>query len=287
MQIKDILKQYAAATTAATLAYTPQDVEVLLSTVLKVPRSYLYSHAEEMVSDTQYADLQTLLRRLSRGEPLAYVLGNCEFWTLQLKVDYAVLIPRPETELLVENALSHLNHAADLTIAELGTGCGAIALALAKECPRWQVHATDISRRALDIAHHNAEQLKLGNVIFSLGDWYAALPAKQKFSAIISNPPYVGLDDPNLQQNVKEFEPPLALFSGSSGLNALRTIIAQAPRYLEPHGWLMLEHGFEQGARVRELMSGNGFAAVTTHKDLSGHERITVGQRPQENKGKR
>lgn len=277
-------------------AISHRETEIILCHVLKVPRSYLYSHPEATVDEASAAVCYALLQRRQQGEPLAYILGNCGFWSFNLEIDNSVLVPRPETELLVKMALQYLDKRAWLNLAELGTGSGAVALALAQEGVRWHVCATDISENALAIAQKNAKKLGLSNVNFFHGDWCAALPhanpslpsapatkslPAHRFHAIISNPPYVAIDDPNLQDNVKCFEPHLALFAGKDGLDAIKTITTQATRQLEHSGWLMLEHGFMQGKEVRQLMHAENFVEIVTHKDFAGHERVTVGRNAQ------
>jgi|GEM_PF-51932 len=279
LSIKNLLKKYNADHASLT-------IELVLSHILRVSRDNLHINPEIILTPKQLNAVDALLQRHYQGEPLAYILGTCEFWSLTLEIDNSTLIPRPETELLVELSLRYLDADVSLKIAELGTGSGAIALALAHERRNWLIYATDISNNALQIAKNNAKKLDLSNIIFALSDWCNALPSKtelpstqvNKFDAIISNPPYVALSDPNLQANVKQFEPSLALFAGDDGLDAIRIIIAQASTKLIKGGWLMLEHGFNQGNQVRKLMIKNKFSDIATHKDLAGHERVTIGR---------
>lgn len=270
MQIRDILKKYNDK------QCKQLDMELLLAHVLQVTRSYLYLHVAEEVQDEKYDLLQNLVNRYLTGEPLAYILGNCEFWDLQLAVNHEVLIPRPETELLVELALQKLNNQQPLMIADLGTGSGAVALALARERSHWHICATDNSGSALRLAKRNSQELNLPNITFSYGDWCDALP-KRKFAAIVSNPPYIAVDDIYVQESVKKFEPKAAVFAEENGLAAIRKIIKQAPSMLLKQGQLMLEHGFNQRKEVQELMVNGGFNEVETYQDLSGHDRVTLG----------
>lgn len=271
MQIRDVLKDYNSNDKISRM-----ESELLLAHVLNVTRSYLYLHFAENVPDEKNNFFRKLVQRRQQGEPLAYILGNCEFWDLQFAVNKHVLIPRPETELLVEITLQSLNKQQPLTIADLGTGSGAVSLALAHECHNWHIYATDNSAEALQVARSNIKNLELTNVTCYHGEWCDALPARQ-FAAIVSNPPYIATDDPYVQDSVKQFEPACALFAGEDGLAAIKKIISQAPQKLAKQGWLMFEHGFQQGASVKKLMLDNGFVNVTTHKDLAGHDRVTAG----------
>jgi release factor glutamine methyltransferase len=212
------------------------------------------------------------------GEPIAYLTGQREFWSLPLHVNSAVLIPRPETELLVERALALLPGtqaaAGDVRVADLGTGSGAIALALASERPRWALTATDRSEAALTVARGNAAHLHLGHVEFLAGDWFAPL-AGRRFEAIVSNPPYVALGDGALA--ALRYEPAGALSPGPTGLEALRYLIAGAPAHLERNGWLLLEHGVDQAAAVAAALVAAGYGRVRCHRDLAGRDRVTEG----------
>jgi len=272
MQIRDILKNNYSKEQITRL-----EMELLLSHVLQVTRVYLYMCFALNISEEQYARFLQLMQRRLQGEPLAYILGTCEFWDLQFSVTSSVLIPRPETELLIEIALQLLDKNKNSHVADLGTGSGAVALALAHECNNWQIYATDNSWRALQVAKRNIQDLKLTNITCLHGEWCNALPQKQ-FDAIISNPPYIAINDPYVQESVRQFEPPEALFAGEDGLDAIRQIIKQAPKKLIAQGWLLLEHGFLQGESVRELLRQYGFCEVQTHKDLSGHDRVTIGR---------
>lgn len=217
-----------------------------------------------------------LVARRAAGEPVAYILGRKDFWTLELSVSPAVLVPRPETELLVERALT-LDPGGEARVADLGTGSGAIALALASARPRWRIVATDISAAALAVAHANAAALGLAQVELIQGDWLACLSAR-RFQMIVSNPPYVATDDAALGQLMRE--PRVALVAAEEGLAALLAITRAAPGHLEPDGWLLLEHGATQAAAVAGALVARGFAQVRSHRDLAGRERMTEGQWP-------
>lgn len=257
------------------------EAELLLLHVLERPRSWLFAHATDPLPATAQAAFEALLARRAAGEPVAYLTGRRGFWTLDLRVDAATLIPRPETELLVELALERLPPDRPLSVADLGTGSGAIALALASERPLARVLATDASAGALAVAAHNAAHHELRNVRFAEGgqDWYAPLQGA-RFALIASNPPYIASDDPHLQQGDLRFEPASALASGIDGLDDIRRIVAGAPEHLQPAGWLLIEHGWDQGAAIRTLFDAAGFADVQTQQDLEQRDRVTLGRRP-------
>lgn len=253
---------------------------MLLCHLLGKSRSFLYAWPEQPLSAIQAQAYQALIQRRQRGEPIAHITGLREFWSLALKVTPATLIPRPETELLVERGLQHLTGMASAQVADLGTGSGAIALALASECPSCRVHAADRSDAALEVARENAKQLGINNVHFYLGNWFDALPTECRYDLILSNPPYIAENDSHLVQGDLRHEPRSALASGPDGLNAIRIICAHAGAHLKSAGWLLLEHGFEQAHSVRELFSQQGFIKVGSHRDLAGHERISEGRWP-------
>ncbi|HET7756481.1 MAG TPA: peptide chain release factor N(5)-glutamine methyltransferase [Steroidobacteraceae bacterium] len=253
------------------------DAELLLAHTLRVPRARLKSHPESAVDPPQARRFLELVERRSRGEPLAYLTGRKGFWSLELAVTPAALIPRPETELLVERALA-LGPAGDARIADLGTGSGAIALALARERPRWRIVATDVSAPALALARSNAIALGLTRIELREGDWFEALGG-ERFDLLISNPPYVGAGDPALRDPALEREPRLALTPGEDALACLRILARGAAPHLAPGGWLLLEHGADQAAAVRQELVLAGFAHVRSQRDLGGHERMTEGRR--------
>ncbi|TXI28026.1 MAG: peptide chain release factor N(5)-glutamine methyltransferase [Ottowia sp.] len=255
-----------------------REAEWLAEQALGVGRAWLFAHANDAVKPEVCARYLALLARRAAGEPLAYLLGRAGFWTLDLEVTPATLIPRPETELLVEAALARLPEANALCIADLGTGSGAIALALASERPQARVLATDASAAALEVARRNAARNDIVNVAFRQGDWLEPL-AGERFDLIASNPPYIAQGDPHLGRGDLRFEPATALASGADGLDALRTLARDAPTHLVPGGWLLLEHGWDQGAAVRGLLRDAGFQRIETLRDLEDRERVTLGSR--------
>ena len=252
------------------------DAEVLLAQALSMSRTQLKTHPENVPSHERARRYVDLIERRAAGEPVAYIVGYKDFWTLRLAVNPAVLVPRPETELLVERALT-LGSTGTARVVDLGTGSGAIALALACERKDWAVAATDISEGALGVARANASMLGLGRVEFVKGQWFEPLVAR-RFDLIVSNPPYVAEGDPALQDPALKREPQIALVSGRDGLSALREIVRLAPQYLERRGWLLLEHGADQAAAVARELVVRGFGHVRSHRDLAGHERITEAQ---------
>jgi release factor glutamine methyltransferase len=255
------------------------DAELLLCAVLDKDRGYLFTWPEREISDEQKQRFNALVMRRAAGEPVAHILGKRGFWTLDLKVTADTLIPRPETELLVEAALARLPQSG-ARVVDLGTGSGAIALAIAAECPACEVVAVERSEGALAVARENAQRNQLGNVTLLHGSWYEPLNG-QRFSMIVSNPPYICADDPHLIEGDVRFEPITALASGADGLDDVRLIIAAAEEHLEPEGWLLLEHGYDQGEAVCTLLREAGFEAVEGLKDLQGHGRVALGRRSQ------
>ena len=256
---------------------TPRlDAELLLAAVLNKPRSYLRTWPERELDVEQLALFQNNLQRRRQGEPVAYILGHQGFWSLDLEVAPHTLIPRPDTELLVETALELLP-AAPLAVLDLGTGTGAIALALASERPAWQVTGVDRVEDAVALAERNRQRLTLGNACFLHSHWFSAL-AGQRYGLILSNPPYICADDQHLEQGDVRFEPSSALVAGSDGLDDIRAIIRAAPDHLLSGGWLMLEHGFDQAEAVRRLLDAGGFVEVHSRRDLAGLDRISLGR---------
>lgn len=252
------------------------DAELLLAFCLGKSRGYLRTWPEKKLSDEQQAQFAQLMARRKQGEPVAYLLGQQGFWSLDLEVAPHTLIPRPDTELLVETALALLP-ATPLKALDLGTGTGAIALALACERPGWHLTGVDRIEEAVALAARNAQRLGMVNARFLRSSWFTAL-AGERYQLIVSNPPYIASDDQHLAQGDVRFEPLSALVAGADGLDDIRLIIAQAPDYLEAQGWLMLEHGFDQAAAVRDLLRQGGFTAVESRRDLAGHERISLGR---------
>ncbi|MBK6375994.1 MAG: peptide chain release factor N(5)-glutamine methyltransferase [Xanthomonadales bacterium] len=255
------------------------EAEILLGHVLQRERAWLFTHADFVPDQAQVDRYNELMKERQRGEPIAYLVGHRGFWTLDLLVTPDVLVPRAETELLVELALARIPLGVGFRIADLGTGSGAIALAIAGDRPHARVLATDASCAALAVATANAQRLGIDNVEFAEGDWCAALGSRM-FEMIVSNPPYIAAADAHLGQGDLRFEPPAALASGVDGLDAIRQIIDAAPRHLAGGGWLLLEHGYHQGAAVRDLLAKHGFQATQTWQDLADHDRISGGHRP-------
>lgn len=255
------------------------DAELLLAAALGKPRSFLHTWPERIVSTEAAHAFDGYLKRRRTGEPVAYILGLQGFWNIDLEVAPHTLIPRPETEMLVETALELLPGAIPHRLLDLGTGTGAIALSLAKDRPQWNVTAVDRVEEAVELAERNRQRLHLDNAQVLRGHWFSAVEG-QRFDLILSNPPYIASDDPHLVEGDVRFEPSSALVSGADGLDDLRLIVSQAPAHLEPGGWLLLEHGYDQGAAVRELLLEHGFEQIQTRRDLGDHERITFGRVP-------
>ncbi len=278
--IRDVLAQ-DVATLKATLALAPDEarieVQSLLLRVLNVQRAYLLAHPEQVLDEVQQNTYDTLLQRRLRGEPIAHLLGEREFFGLNFKVTPATLIPRPETELLVELALLRMQQGRAGRILDLGTGSGAIALSIAHARRDAEVVAVDASAAALQVARENAERLGIRNTSFLQSDWFSALDG-QRFDLIVSNPPYVADGDVHLGHGDVRFEPLSALASGADGLDDIRRIILAAPQHLTAKGWLLLEHGYDQAESVRALFKQNGFDDVFSEKDLAGIERVSGGQ---------
>lgn len=250
------------------------DAEVLLRHVTGCSAADLVARAERALTEDEARRFDGLVARRQAGEPIAYLTGKREFWSLTLTVTPAVLIPRPETELLVERALAHVPADARWIIVDAGTGSGAIALAIARERPRCRVIATDRSPEAIAIARTNAQQLGIANVEFFDGEWLEPL-GKRSPEMVVSNPPYVRASDPHLNEGDVRFEPQGALIGGIDGLDAIRALAQQAFAHLMPGGWLLLEHGHDQAAAVATLLTEAGFCEIACHRDLAGHDRVT------------
>lgn len=278
--IRDVLSRDGASLKAA-LALAPDEarieVQMLLQHILKVPRTYLLAHPEQVLDITQVAAYGELLQRRLQGEPIAYILGEREFFGLSFKVTPATLIPRPDTELLVELALRRIPQHEAARILDLGTGSGAIVLSIAHARPDAKVTAVDVSQDALEVALENVQRLNIGNVHLLRSDWFSAL-ASERFDLIVSNPPYIAADNVHLSRGDLRFEPNTALASGADGLDDIRRIIAGAKEHLNAGGWLFLEHGYDQAKSVRALLGENGFGEVFSGKDIAGIERVSGGQ---------
>lgn len=255
------------------------EASLLLGEATGKPRTYFIAWPERELSSTHLHRFNKLLSRRLEGMPVAYILGRREFWSLELQVTPDTLIPRPETELLVELALEHIPESESWSVLDLGTGSGAIAAAIASERPDCSIVATDYNPETLEIAKANFKQLRLDNVTTKTGNWYQALADTEKFNLIISNPPYIGNNDPHLHAGDLPHEPQQALVSGKDGLDDIRLITAGAQEHLHPSGLLMMEHGYTQGPGVRKIFEKHGFASVHTHKDLSENDRATIGRR--------
>ncbi|MDY6921554.1 MAG: peptide chain release factor N(5)-glutamine methyltransferase [Pseudomonadota bacterium] len=251
------------------------DSQWLLGHVLGRNSAWLRAWPDALVGEPQWQQFQALIQRRLNGEPVAYLTGQQGFWTLELQVTPETLVPRPDTERLVELALQKVGPE-PARVLDLGTGTGAIALALASERPRWEITATDLEQPTLAVAQGNSERLNLPITLLQ-SHWFAAL-AGSRFDLIVSNPPYIAADDPHLLGPGVRSEPMRALVSGSDGLDAIREIVRQAPGHLDAGGWLLLEHGWHQGEVVRALLLGRGFTGVATERDLGGNERVTLGQ---------
>ncbi|MET0255752.1 MAG: peptide chain release factor N(5)-glutamine methyltransferase [Luteibacter sp.] len=251
------------------------EAELLLGHVLGVNRAWFFAHAGDALEPANSARFDALVRRRMQGEPVAYITGTRDFWSLTLEVGPATLIPRAETELLVELALERLPQGG--SVVDLGTGSGAIALAIASERPDASVTAVDASRAALDIARRNAERLRLQRVVFVAGDWFAPL-GEARFDLVVSNPPYIEEDDAHLGRGDLRFEPASALASGRDGLDDIRRIVRGAGGRLTHGGWLLMEHGWDQGPAVRAVLAEAGFIEAFTAADLEGRDRVSGGR---------
>ncbi|KTD15149.1 methyltransferase HemK [Legionella gratiana] len=263
----------------AVLTQNPErEAEILLGHVLDKTRAYLFAHPEKLLTSEQLATFQHLMAQRAQGTPIAYLTGQREFWSLNLKVNEQTLIPRHETELLVELALELIPNQPDTHILELGTGSGAIALALAKERPNWKITACDINQEALNVAKENAQNHKIKNISFFESDWFNGIPQRQ-YHSIVANPPYISENDPHLQQGDLRFEPRNALVSSQEGLADLQCIIERGYEYLLPQGLLLLEHGFDQKFKVQAILNKLGYNGIRCWQDIQGHGRVSGGWR--------
>jgi release factor glutamine methyltransferase len=271
------IKQYLEDGTAILRAISDSprlEAELLMGLVLRKPRSFLHAWPEQRLSEPQADRYEVLLRRRFSGEPIAYMTGIREFWSMPLKITPHVLIPRPETELLVEKALLRLPADEEFRVLDLGAGSGAVSLAIAKERPRTKVIGVDVSLAALEVARLNARLQKIPNVEFRESDWFDAVRG-EKFHVVVGNPPYVADDDPHLARGDARFEPRLALDAGAGGMECFRAIVDRAHNYIVRQGWLMLEHGPTQHLPLRRLLEAQHYHDITIHKDGAGHDRVT------------
>jgi len=274
IRVRDLLDE---GTRALPDGEARREAALLLRHVLGVSDAWLVAHADDCLDPVHASAFRDSVARRARGEPIAYLVGTRGFHAIELHVTSGVLIPRAETEVLVDLALQCIPVGVDCRVADLGTGSGAIALAIAHARTQARVVATDISEAALEVARGNAERLRTGNVEFRQGDWCASL-ADERFDVIVSNPPYIAEGDPHLHEGDLRFEPAAALASGADGLDAIRAIVRIAREHLRNGGWLLLEHGFEQGGDVRDLLLDHGYAEVFTRRDLEGRERVSGGR---------
>lgn len=265
------------ALTEAYRAIDRVDARMLLQHVLNVDQAFLLTYPDQVLAPPQIEDFSRLVKRRIDGLPIAYLTGERAFYDLTFKVTEAVLIPRPETELLVELALERIPVDQPLRVLDLGTGSGAIAITLAKHRPQTQVVAVDVSADALAVSRWNAKNLQVDNLSWVMGSWFDEL-STQKFDLIISNPPYVAENDPHLRQGDLRFEPQIALSAGDSGMACIRHIIEVAPKYLVNGGWLFLEHGYDQADECRQLLQRVDFSNICSYPDLAGIMRVSGGQ---------
>ncbi|WP_413111920.1 peptide chain release factor N(5)-glutamine methyltransferase [Thaumasiovibrio sp. DFM-14] len=275
--VESWLKQAKAQLTEAGSSSPQIDAEVLLLHVLDKPRSFLFTWPEHQLDSAQVDMLNDMLARRETGEPVAYITGVREFWSLPLKVSPTTLIPRPDTERLVELALAKIS-SSPVAVLDLGTGTGAIALALASERPDCRVIGVDLRHEAVALATENGQQLGISNCHFQQGSWFSSLKAEPQFGVIVSNPPYIDPHDPHLTQGDVRFEPASALIAQEKGMADIRLIASQARNYLTAGGWLMFEHGYDQGVLSRHCLQELGYAEVRTEQDYAGQDRVTMGR---------
>ncbi|MCC5792340.1 MAG: peptide chain release factor N(5)-glutamine methyltransferase [Legionellaceae bacterium] len=274
-KLKTVLAE--AARTLSNSASPRLDAQLLLMHILAKPRSWLIAHDDDSVSEAQCDAFLALIAQRAQGIPLAYLTGHKEFWSLSLKVNAHTLIPRPETERLVELTLETLAGRTHCQLLELGCGSGAISIALAHERPDWQITAVDYSAPALALAQENVQRCGIQNIRLLQSDWFSQLTKTETFDAIISNPPYIAEGDPHLNREDIRHEPLIALVGGADGLEAIRHIIAHSPHYLKAQGWLLLEHGYDQRLAVHQLLQPH-FGQIQCWRDLAGVDRVSMGQ---------
>ena len=274
------LVEYGASVCSAVSDSAKLDAQLLLSNVIGKDRTYLLTWPDRVLCEEDVKVFYALLERRAKGEPIAYILGWREFWSLSLEVNSSTLIPRPDTEVLVETVLNMFPQETGSCL-DLGTGTGAIALALASEKAKWHVDAVDYSEAAVALAGRNAERLAIKNVRVFQSNWFSNISESNVYDVIVSNPPYIDEGDPHLTQGDVRFEPKTALVAENAGLADIAHIVAQSVAFLKNEGALFVEHGFEQGKAVRDIFTNCGYCHVDTVKDYNGHPRITLGYRPQ------
>jgi len=277
MNIQQALQQ-ASKDLSGTSPSAMLDAQVLLTHVLQCNTAHLAAWPEKALSDDQHADYLQLVKQRRQGTPVAHLTGSREFWSLDFSVDNSTLIPRPETETLVEYLLENFASRENLKLLDMGTGTGAIAISIAKEKPDWEIVASDISEQALKLARQNSSHHDTDNVSLIQSDWFENISQKN-FDIIISNPPYIASDDPHLTLGDVRFEPESALSSGATGMDDIEHICSHAKEYLLKNGWLIVEHGYNQKQQVADCFSRNGFTEITQQQDLSGHARMTTGKK--------
>jgi release factor glutamine methyltransferase len=277
--LQSIIAALASASSQLNTEEASFEVQLLLQHVLNVNRAWLIAHENDTLQPNIHAAFEALLNRRLAGEPMAYILGSREFYGLDLMVTPDTLIPRPDTETLVEAALAKILNNTNISILDLGTGTGAIALAIAKNRPQASITAVDASKAALEVAMKNAQNLNIKNVELVMSNWFENL-TNQRFDVIVSNPPYIEAHDAHLTQGDLRFEPISALASGADGLDGIRQIINDCLIYLNPQAWLMLEHGYNQASQVADLMADAGLTNIETIKDLGNNDRVTISKNP-------
>ena len=267
------IKKLVATSPSATL-----DAQVLLCHILNCNRAHLIAWPEKELSPQQIDSFQKLIKQRQQGSPVAHLTGQREFWSLNFKVNNSTLIPRPETETLIEFILDKFGEKKELTVLDMGTGTGAIAITLSSEKPDWKITASDISTAAITLAKENSIILNTKNITFLQSDWFTKIP-QQTFDLIVSNPPYISIDDPHLAEGDIRFEPKSALTSGKTGMDDIEHLCSQAKNYLAKDGWLIVEHGYNQKSVVADCFTRNEYKNVSQRNDLAGHCRMTAGNR--------
>ena len=277
MNIQQAL-QYAVQNISNTSPSANLDAQILLSYILNCNRAHLIAWPEKELSLQQIDSFQELIKQRQQGSPVAHLTGQREFWSLNFKVNNSTLIPRPETETLIEFILDKFGERKELTVLDMGTGTGAIAITLSSEKPDWKITASDISTAAITLAKENSIILNTKNITFLQSDWFTKIP-QQTFDLIVSNPPYISIDDPHLAEGDIRFEPKSALTSGKTGMDDIDHLCLQAQNYLAKNGWLIVEHGYNQKSVVADCFTRNEYKNVSQRNDLAGHCRMTAGNK--------